>query len=61
MSKFGGLETRRKRERGRENDSYASARAGMEDGAQGIGVAVEEGQLASEERPRLFPVRRRGP
>lgn len=33
----------------------------MEDRAQGIGVAVEEGQLASEERPRLFPVRRRGP
>lgn len=47
--------------REREDDSHASARTRMEDGAQGIGVAVEEGQLASEERPRLFPVRRRSP
>lgn len=56
-AKFGG----ERREREREDDSHASARTRMEDRAQGIGVAVEEGQLASEERPRLFPVRRRGP
>ncbi|XP_076239687.1 uncharacterized protein LOC143182533 [Calliopsis andreniformis] len=43
------------------HDSYAAARAWMENRAEGLGPPVEEGQLASEDGSRLFPLRRRGP